>query len=284
MVKAFRRRVLALLITVTAGILIIALFFNGTTAKANIFSDVIGVVVTPLQKLFAVVGYNIQNTLGYFGNMDSLRQENAELRSEIAVLQNKTGDMDKYKSENDSLRQMLNLKQNDVTLDIESAEVISKSPDNWYSLFTIDKGTANGLQRQQAVITSDRALVGYITEVGTNWAKVVAIIDPRINVAVITAASRDIGVVSGGADLAKQALCKMTDIPSSANINQGDFIETSGSGGIYPKGLMVGQITEVRPETQSMSKYAIVQPAVDFGHITEVFVVKNGPAADSGGN
>lgn len=271
----FRNKYVLILLVATLLLLTAAGFFNTQKIKAGFAEDLAGVVITPIQKLFSTIGYAGTNFWGYFSDIDLLRDENKSLLSEKAELEQKIRDLQGYESENERLRQMLDLKETNPELDIETAEIIARDISGWYNTFTIDKGTSSGLALHQAVITTDKYLVGQIYDVGTTWAKVITITDPESSVGSIISRSRDLGIVEGDAQLNGNGYCKMTYISKNTNLISGDFIETSGMGGIYPKGILIGKVLEIRPETHSISEYAVVQPAAELDRITEVFVIKN---------
>lgn len=271
----FRNKYILALLIATVLLLTVAGFFGIRKTKAGFAEDLTGIIVTPIQKLFSTIGYAGTNFLGYFSDIDMLRNENQSLMSEKAELEQKIRDLQGFESENERLRRMLDLKETNPELDVESAEIIARNPDGWYNTFTIDKGTSNGLALNQAVITTDKYLVGQIYDIGTTWAKIITITDPESSVGSIISRSRDLGIVEGDAQLSGNGYCKMTYISKNTNLVSGDFIETSGMGGVYPKGILIGKVLEIRPETHSISEYAIVQPAAELDRITEVFVIKN---------
>lgn len=210
----------------------------------------------------------------YFGDIKALKAENEALLSKVAELENENRALESLKAENERLLSLLDLKTSMTQFEMVGCRVIAKDAGNWFHSFTIDKGSLSGIAENQVVITS-RGVVGRIVEVGTNWAKVVSIIDNTSSVGCIVARTGDIAVIDGDLELQKDGYCKMSYLSKGTDITVGDLIETSGLGGIYPKGLLIGKVREIRPDTLSMSEYAVVEPAVDFEKISEVMVIKN---------
>lgn len=244
----------------------------------TLFEDVVGVVVSPIQKIFFSIGKNAQNFIQFITEIKTLKQQNERYLREIDELKEENRKLQALKDENERLREMLGLKDRFDKFEIIGAQIIAKEPGNWFNVFTIDKGTADGLQKNSAVITS-KGLVGHIYEIGINRAKVISVIDSNSAVSGLIVRTRDIAVVKGDLTLQKDGLCKMSYISKDADIIPGDLIETSGLGGIYPKGLLIGKIKATKKEPYEISKYAIVEPVVDFKRLEEVFVIKNTEAA-----
>lgn len=271
----FKNKFFLVLVIATILIGTVSVLINTVFARSNILENSINVVITPIQKLFSGIGYSCSNFFGYFSDVDIIREENDVLNAENAELEQRVRELEALELENERLRKMLGLKETNPELDIVSAEIIAKEPSNWYNSFTIDKGTASGLSINQVVITTDKYLIGRISDIGTNWAKVITITDPEHSVGSILSRSRDLCIISGDTELNSDGYCKMSYMSKNINIIIGDYVETSGLGGIYPKGILIGKVNEIRPDLQGISQYAIVEPAANLDKITEVFVIKS---------
>ena len=125
------------------------------------------------------------------------------------------------------------------------------------------------------MITKGKVLVGRVSDVGTTWAEVTLITDPEHGAGVRIMRSDELAIIEGDGALAKDGNCKLSFISKNSNILVGDTIETSGLGGIYPKGIMVGKVVEISPEVQGISQYAVVKPEADVDNLRTVFVVTN---------
>ena len=268
----FRNRRIVLLVIVTIILLLIMAFFTVGRAKVSVVEDLIGAITTPVQKLFTSVSQGITGFFGNFKDKRDLESKNKELQEQVYQLENQLRAVDGYKAENERLRDMIDLKNDMREFEATAAQVIAKGPGNWYNTFTIDKGTSSGLQVNHAVITS-RGLVGFISEIGTNWAKVTAITDTNSSVGAIIVRTGDITVVDGDMTLGNDGYCRMLYLGKNAGATVGDLVETSGLGGIYPKGILIGKIIEIKADVYSLSQYAVIEPAVNFDRIDEVFVV-----------
>jgi rod shape-determining protein MreC len=130
-------------------------------------------------------------------------------------------------------------------------------------VLTISKGYIHGIRKNMPVITPDGTF-GYVSECGLDWAKVVSIIETSSSVSVYTERTGTTGVVEGDTALREKGFCVMTYISSNADIKVGDRIFTSGNGGIYPPGLLIGEVVELSADEATRTLRAVIKPAVDF--------------------
>lgn len=235
-------------------------------------SNVAGVIVMPLQKLSASLQRGVGDFSRYFTDFERLHNENTELKDKVKELQGGLIELERYRLENERLRLLLDLKERRPDFKFAMAEVIAADLGNWFTSFTIDRGTLSGVKAGDPVITDD-ALVGFVVEAGLTWAKVNTILEPNVTVGAISARTRDIGIVEGRFEHRADGLCVMSYIPKNAAIIKGDTIETSGLGGAYPKGLIIGTVIEVELESHGLSRMALISPAADLSMLHDVFVV-----------
>ncbi len=230
-------------------------------------------VISPVQGAVSETGNFLDRIGNYFGSIKALRTENEKLKNENTNLQKQILDMRGLDEENKELRKMLKLVERETRIDMVAASVEAKDPTNWFSTLTINKGSDQGIRQNQPVVNSNRELVGQISRVGSNWAEVITILDPQSSVGAIIKRSKEIGIVEGNSSLKYEGKCRLGYIARDTDIKQGDFVETSGLGGIFPKGLKIGTITEVYDENATMSKAATLEPLANISKISEVFVI-----------
>lgn len=236
---------------------------------------VIGAVLKPFQSGISFVGEKINGVFDFFGDMKALKEENLELTEKIDVLSGQNRELSNYRTENERLRELLELKQSGVLGETVGCEIIAKDPGNWFDVFTIDKGKNHGISVNDVVVTA-KGLVGRVSETGPVSAKVVSIIDEGSSVGAIVTRTEDIAIADGELALGEEGLCRLNYVTSGAGLIPGDTIETSGLGGIYPKGILIGTVTEIEDSISGLSGYAIIKPSVDFERIREVLVIKQG--------
>lgn len=268
----FKSRFFISIIVITVVVLVFMIFSTVSRDKSPFISNAAGVIITPVQKVFWKVG---SATTGFFSQLGKLREYKAayeQARERINELEVETREIYKLQSENERLRRLLELKESSPQFVTVGAEIIAKDPGNWYNTFIIDKGSKDGVKKNDPVITGE-GLVGHVFEVGYTWSKVLGIIDSSSSLGAIVERTNDRAIIEGDLTLMEQGACKMSYISKDASVVQGDYVETSGLGGIYPPGLLVGRIREITPDLQGLYYRAIVDTAVDFERIKEVLVI-----------
>jgi rod shape-determining protein MreC len=188
-------------------------------------------------------------------------------------------------SENTLLRKQLGYKQSNPDFDLVGAVVVQRNPDqarvvgqdpsNLAWSIIIDQGSADGVKPGMPVVTPE-GLVGRVISTGTNWAKVLLLIDPSSSVNAVVQSTRATGVVQG--DISGNPIIKY--VPQGEAIKIGDLILTSGMGATFPKRLVIGQVTEVRKHDIELFQEAIIKPAVDFTRLEFVLILKKFTPSD----
>lgn len=267
--SAFWLIVTVLILGIAIGVL------NAAKTEVSFLENATEIVFTPIQKLFTNIGDGVSGFFGYFSDKQALHKEIEALKTENAELKQKVTENEASKLENDELRKLLNLKSNTSGFELEAAEIIARNPSNWYNTITISKGAADGIALNQPVVSTGNTLVGRISEVGTTWSRVTLLTDPEHSAGARVLRSGEDNICEGDSNISDEAMCRLSFLSKNANIIVGDTIITSGLGGIYPKGLIIGKVQEVRQDIQGISQYAVVKPEADFKNIKVVFVILN---------
>lgn len=271
--RFFENKLLVFIIGATVILAVVIGIFASADRSASFAERVGGDVMTPAQGAVSETGGFFKGIFGYFGSVKSLRSENEKLRNENTNLQKQIKDMEGLDKENKELRKMLDLRKKQTKVDLLAASVASKDPSNWYSTFKINRGTKDGVERNQAVVNGNRELVGQIFKTGDNWAEVITILDSQSAIGAEIQRSGEIGIIEGDGNLRYSGMCKLGYIARDTDIREGDFVETSGLGGVFPKGLLIGTVKEIREENATMSKVATIEPLAEIDTLSEVFVV-----------
>jgi rod shape-determining protein MreC len=232
-----------------------------------------GALKMPVQKAASAVVDYMESLYGYLYKYDRLVEENNSLRAQLAELQEQARSYDEVNEENSRLRQLLDLREKRADFVYESAKIVSWDSSNYASAFTISKGSDDGLEVGDSVITEYGALVGQVTELGSNWATVRTIIDVNMDVGALVGDNGYAGMVEGEFTLMKQGLTRMAYLSSGAQIFQGDEVLTSGKGGSFPSGLLIGTVTAVMTEAGGQTTYGVVEPACQLDGLSQVFVI-----------
>jgi len=231
-----------------------------------------GLLMMPLSSLSASVGSSFQERFGPFLSAGKVEEENRALRAEVQDLKEQLIDYEAVKMENEQFRELLEIKERNSDFIFEPATVVGRTPDDWFGSFTIDVGTYHGVSLRCPVITS-QGLVGIVSEVGHGYSKVQTILDASVNIGGVDIQTLDTGIISGTLPLAQEDRCKLGFLPRESGATPGDTIVTSGTGGLLPRGLIIGEIDEVEMETNGLSLYAVVTPAADIKGAKQVFVI-----------
>ena len=229
----------------------------------------------PIQGAVGSVVDWMQGIYGYIYQYDKLVAENESLRQQLAEAQEQVRQSAESAEENVRLRTLLGYLEKNTTFITESAMITSWDASNWVSAFTISKGTDNGIQKGDCVITESGMLVGQVAELGDNWATVRSIIDVNMDAGVLVGDSTIAAMLVGDYALMQEGKCKLSYFTEDTTLFTGDSVVTSGRGGAFPAGIIVGTVTELRSEAGGQSFYAVVDPAVDLKLLSQVFIIKD---------
>ncbi len=250
----------------------------GTTARngrTGFLHNVTGVLESPVKKVLSSTVNWFNTIYGYLFEYDSLLAENESLRSQLADAQSSAREGISASEENARLRKLLELRDAHTDYVMESSKVVLWSSSNWSSSFTISKGASSGIELGDPVITEYGVLVGQITELGANWATVSTLIDVDMSVGAFVGETGTSGMVVGEYSFMKRNEAKLTYMAEGAQIFVGDDVLTSGSGGAFPAGLVIGTLSAVRTESGGQLEYGVVKPSVDFSQLVQVFIIKD---------
>ena len=254
--------------------LILAILSVVSGGKISPIGSLVNIITKPIQS-------GISNVTEYFSDRadralryDEMEKENEKLREELSVVKQALRKREAQARENEQLRAALAMRERDSSFVFEAAEIVAKNADNWTRSFTINKGSSAGIAPDNCVITAD-GMVGYVSEVGATWATVTAITDTTMEASAIASRTRDVASAEGDFELMSRGLFRLSYLPRNTELLAGDIIETSGVGGLFPKGIVLGTVEEVKNESHGISKYATVKPAVDLDRVNHVLVIKS---------
>ncbi|NLC69585.1 MAG: rod shape-determining protein MreC [Clostridiaceae bacterium] len=265
--------IILLLVTIVLLIMMGMSYSNRDILKTA--RNIVTVPLSPLQKFFLSTGKNIEHFFSTFKQLKTLKDENEKLKIRINELEKENRELIEYRDKVEELKEALKLKSQFEDYEVIGANIIAIDAGNWFNIFTIDVGKKDGIDVDYPVITSTRGLVGRVLSADLTSSKVLSIIDEDSVVSCWLSKSGDGHViVKGDLTLEEEGLCIVQNIPFNLDIAVGDVVETSGLGGIYPKGILVGKVSEIRQADGDLDRYGIVEPEVDFKRLREVFVLK----------
>ena len=240
--------------------------------QAPVSSQAVSLVLSPFQQATDWVANEIRYVTSVVWEVSTLYEQNKMLRNEVEQLRGINLQANEALAENERLRTMIGYQQAAHQFDLVAARVIGRESDTWSRMIVIDRGTMNGIANDMPVVTP-QGLVGRVVEAGPNSSKVQLILDPRSSVGTIVqrAESRVTGIVQG--DMDNPTMPQMVNIPKNADVVEGDVIVTSGFGGIYPKGIIVGLVSSLKNDDGGLLKIGVLESAVDFQKLEDVMVI-----------
>ncbi|MBQ8971232.1 MAG: rod shape-determining protein MreC [Lachnospiraceae bacterium] len=237
------------------------------------FDAVAGVVIVPFQKGIGKAGEWLSNRAEDLKTLSDLTEENKELKAQITELQLSINDLQSDKYELSELRTLFQLSEQYSDYQKTGARVIGKDTGNWFSVFIIDKGANDGILPDMNVMAGS-GLVGIVTEVGPNWARVQSIIDDDSNLSGMVMSTSDNLIVSGDLEAMKDGLIRFRQLVDTEDkVVAGDQIVTSHISDKYLPNITVGYITEITDDANNLTKSGFLTPVVDFKRLSTVLVV-----------
>jgi len=265
----FKNKWVVFFLVVVILIVTIALSSN-PSSPLNFIYKAVSVPLQPVQRFFSGAAIRISDSCSYFWNYGTVNDEERVIREENDQLKNTIRELEQYKIENEELRGLLDIIENEKNYNIIASNVITLDTEDWYNVFTIDKGSSSGIKEFDCVITS-KGLVGKVISVAPTSAKVMAIVNEESVIMGRLSKSRDIVRIRGSEGT--NAYCKLDRIDGGADIAVGDIIETSESGDFYPKGIVLGTVREIIEENSG--RYALIETVVDFRRLDTVMVMSS---------
>ncbi len=265
--KGFKNLVV-IAIVVFLGVLTAAFTHNASSP----ITSALGTVFAPLQKLSAVISENLGEVSVSFESASVYEKENEELRKELEAYRKKLADYNEMKKKVDSYEEFYGVKKQNPDYEFSYGSVISRDVADSYGSFVLNVGSKDGIEVDDPVIYGEY-VVGIVKKVNFSTCVVYSLIDPRVNIGVLESGTREYGYISGDKSLYKNGLCKMSGLDASTSVVGGGIVCTSGAGGVFPDGLLVGEVTEVHNDEVSSGFYAEVKPFVQLSKISDVFVI-----------
>lgn len=239
----------------------------------NIFERALNMFFLPIQSVVKFPYEKIKGSINFFVEMKGYANENERLSEENTELKEKVRQLEIAGIENENLRDMLNLTKKYDASNAVVAEIISVDT-TWFEVITVNKGKNDGIKANMTVLTPS-GLVGKVTKVFDFSSQVTTILDSSNAVSASLTKTGDLVTTIGDMGLANEKILKLKYVPSDITLLEGDVIETSGMGGIYPKGIYIGTIKKVEEDEESKKRYALVEPGVEFSKMREVLIIEN---------
>ncbi len=253
-------------------LIILVIISNIQVDKMNSIENIFSAIINPIQNGITYLKNKIAGNDSFFTQVNELKAENEELLQKNSELEQSLRELEIIKAENATLKEYVDLKDKYQEYETVPAYVINKDIGNYTNTVIINAGKNDGIDVDMTVI-SEKGLVGQIVSVTDTTAKVQTLVDSGTAVSATIKTTGDNMLLRG--TLNDNTTLIASYIPTSATLLAGDTIETSGLGGIYPKGILIGTIKEVVNTQNITDRYAKVETAVDFNKLNTVLVIKN---------
>jgi rod shape-determining protein MreC len=250
-------------------LLVLSLFFNGIFAAIRQYTNSF---IEPMQKGVNTVGLYVESKVEAFKNYEDIVEENQNLKEQITSYQEEIAQYQQDSYELNRLQKLYELDAVYTDYPKTGARVIAKDTGSWFDVFYIDKGTDDGIAVGCNVLYGN-GLCGIITDVGSDYAKVRAIIDDTSNVNAMILPSEAICNVAGSLTNYSDGYIIAENIDKDADISEGDQVVTSYVSNKYLSGINIGYITKIENDSNNLTKTAYITPAADFSNIQEVLVI-----------
>ena len=262
-----------ILIGLSAFCILMMLLSSFSDRVSGPFKALANVTVIPLQQGINQIGGWMGDMKDNFSTLKQLQAENEKLQEQVDALTTENNYLQEERYEYERLQELYNLDQNYADYEKTAAHVIGKDPGNWFSTFTIDKGSNDGIAVDMNVLAGS-GLVGIVTEVGPTWAKVRSIIDDSNNVSGMVLSTSDTCIVSGNLSLMSTGQIAFDQMENNDNVvSVGDQIVTSYISDKYLQGILIGSVSEINVDSNNLTRSGYITPAVDFRNIQEVLVI-----------
>ncbi len=260
---------LGIIITIVILILLV-LLTNVKRSQIYTLENIVSKLVSPVQQGITFLKNKINGNNTYFADLEKLQEENKKLKEENSKLEQTLREYEVVKTENETLKSYLSLAEKYNNYKTVPAYVINRDISNYSKTIVINVGKDDGIKENMPVIADD-GLVGYVISVTNNTAKVQTIVDSSSSTSCLTSSTRDNMVCKG--TIEETNTLKGTYIANGANVIEGDSIETSGMGGIYPKGIHIGKVKEIMNGKNKTDLTIKVEVSVDFEKLETVLVI-----------
>ena len=269
--NSLRFKILVGVVALLLGLIIYEASSGGySSAPGNILST----ILWPFQKASASISGGVSDIFDKFIHADEYEAENARLKENVAELQKKLSEAQSAAIENEQLKIMLGIKEQNEDFDLVNVSVVGRDQNSLYGTFTIDKGSLSGITPNCPVIT-ENGLVGKVIEVSLTTCRVQTLLSPECGVAAYVPRTLEVGPVVGDDELVSGGFVALSYLSHETAVLPGDIILSSGSAGMFPGGLNIGVVTELKAERNGITTRAIIKPSVDVLTVKSCFVIKS---------
>lgn len=269
--KFFRNKI-NVVISLLVIIMIILILFSSQRVNKSKIEGIVGDGLNPIQRVIYNASKIVSDTWNAIVNYSSLISEIEDLNNENGQLKAKINSYKQLVDENFKLREILNFKDRLRDYEFIGGNIIGKN-NSYLNNYVIDLGKKDGIQNGMVVIANG-GLFGMVTSVSDNWSLVSPLTSGNVAASgFVQRTNGNQGIVRGYKNDGGKHILKMEYLPIKEDVSMGDFIVTSGLGGIYPANILIGEVISVENDQRNLSKSVFIKPHVNFDYVRELFVI-----------
>lgn len=272
MKKFLRSQTFKILLLLLCAALLGCVTASATSGGASPLTRAVDLVFTPLEKAAAAISRNLSDLNAAFVSAKYYQNQMSDMQDTIDELRSQLVDYEQTAQKLADYEAVLGLKESNPDFVFAAGTVISRDASDGYYSFVLNCGASDGVEINDPVV-SGPYLVGVVKEVRDSSCVARTFLSPEVNVSAYEVRSREEGFVSGKAQLAAAGNCGFSGLEKGTSVAKGGIVCTSGIGGIYPRDLIVGTVTEVLDETESTAAYAVLEPGVNMSELVTAFVL-----------
>ncbi|MDR1217611.1 MAG: rod shape-determining protein MreC [Oscillospiraceae bacterium] len=264
-------------IAIIAGALVLAIIAAvsvNTRGTSGAVTDLAEMFTVPLKRAASSIARSFESLYGYIYEYENLVSENEELKAQLADLKQDVREYTETSAENVRLNKLFNFSVRHSDHVYDRAVIITWGSNNWESGFTLSRGSTNSdIAVGDSVITETGVLIGRVTEVDTVTSKAITVIDTTFFAGVLTGEAGGEAAASGDFALMRGGCLRLDFMSEGDGVLSGDTVVTSGKGGVFPEGLVIGELTDIFINDSGIGYYGVIEPAAELNNVTDVYVI-----------
>lgn len=272
MQRLFNSKRFKMFLVILAALLTGAVLSLATSSHSSPVSSATGVILKPVQKLSSFISDKMLDFSLSFRSSNVYRERIDELEKQIAEYEKELVDYEQVKQKIESYQSVLGLKEDNPDYELLSSDIIGRDSLDMFYSFMIDKGSSKGVEVNDPVIYGNY-VVGLVHSVKATYSVVWTIFNPKVNISAYETRTREMGYSTTNAELSAERKCLFSGLDKTTAVAVGGQVCTSGLGGLYPKGLIIGKIAEITDSKYDASVNAVIEPAIDLAELEDVFVI-----------
>ncbi len=272
MLQFFKSRKFKTFMFVICALLAGAVIAVASSRATSPVTSVLGTVLSPVQKLTSYIAENVNWVQESFESSGSYRNEIERLRRQIAEYENQLVDYNEMQQKLTSYETMLGVKEENPDFALERAGIIGTDAADMFTSLIIDKGSNDGISVNDPAVYGSY-VVGIVKKVHPSYSVIESILNPEVNISALDSKTRETAYVTTTIEYSQKGHCVFSGLERTTSVSPGGIILTSGIGGIYPKGLIIGTVNEVCESEYDLSNYAVIEPGVNVKEIEDLFII-----------